>query len=427
MLISVPFLLADYSVKVPVVYEANIRAFGPGANFSAVTERLDAIRALGTDVLWLMPIQPVGKLRSAGGLGSPYAVADFDGVNTEFGSEADLRRLISEAHRRKMRVILDWVANHTAWDHPWIAAHPDWYTRNAKGEISIPEGTNWQDVADLDFASKPMRAEMIASMKGWVTRFGIDGFRCDTADWVPVDFWAEAIKGLRGASSRPLLMLAEGARADHYAAGFDLTYGWQFSYRMREAFAGKSAREVVKAIQSEDAAAPVGKGALRFSTNHDWSAWEGSPTELYKSPEGVRTALTVAAFAGGAPLIYTGQEVSWPHRIPIFDRTTIDWNRDAATARWVQALFAKRRAHPALQGGTLVDSSTDDAIAFRRRAGREEALVLANVRASAKSLSLPAAARGRWNDLFTGRATNVAANVELPPHGLRVLIRSSPR
>ncbi len=191
-----------------VVYEANLRAHAPEYGFKAVTRRLGAIRKLGVNVLWLMPIQPVGKLRSAGGLGSPYAPASFDLVNPEFGSEADFRDLVRSAHRQKMAVILDWVANHTAWDHPWIAQHPNWYTRNAKGEIQIPAGTNWQDVADLDFGNPEMRKAMAASMQSWIDRFDIDGFRCDTADNVPFDFWKDAIQGLRAKSPRKLLMLA---------------------------------------------------------------------------------------------------------------------------------------------------------------------------------------------------------------------------
>lgn len=410
-----------------VVYELNLRAEGGESVFLGIAQRLPLIRALGTNVLWLMPVQPAGKLRSAGGLGSPYAVADYDRLNPEFGTEAEFKALIAEAHRLKMRVILDWVANHTAWDHPWTKEHPDWYTRDAKGEIRIPAGTNWNDAADLDFASVSLRRAMTRAMQGWVSRYGIDGFRCDTADWVPADYWKSAITALRGSAKRPLLMLAEGARADHYASGFDLTYGWAFAYRLKEAFAGKSAREVGRADAEERKAAPAGKGPLRFSSNHDWAAWDGTPLEMFRTPAGVRSAFLVTALSGGAPLIYGGQEVGWDRRVPIFDRSAIDWSSGAETRRWITDLLRLRQNHPALRTGTSTDLSTDDAVAFWRRAGGEEALVLANVRDAAKGVEVPVGARGAWHDGLTGAKTTVGGTIDLPAYGARVLLRATGR
>ena len=150
-----------------------------------------------------MPVQPVGQIRSAGGLGSPYALCDYEAVNPEFGDEKDLQELVRAAHDLKMRVILDWVPDHTAWDHPWIKNHPDWYLKGPDGKISIPPGTNWNDVAALDYSNMALRSEMARQMRFWIDRYKVDGFRCDAADRLPIDFWKATIDTLRSSTSKP--------------------------------------------------------------------------------------------------------------------------------------------------------------------------------------------------------------------------------
>lgn len=409
-----------------VVYEANLRALGPTGGFTTLTRRLGSIQALGVNVLWLMPVQPVGKLRSAGGIGSPYAVADYDAVNPEFGSSQELRDLINAAHKRKMAVIIDWVANHTAWDNPWVTTHPDWYTKDAKGNITIPGGTNWQDVADLNYDNANLRKAMIASMKGWVKRFDLDGFRCDTADWVPVEFWKQAITSLRAGSGRPLLMLAEGHREDHYAAGFDLTYGWPFYDSMVNIYKGSKATLLAETAAREQKEAPPGAWRLQFSTNHDKDAWDATPLETFKTDEGVRAAFAVTALYGGTPLIYTGQEVAWNQRIPIFYRSTVDWSRDPETAKWMARLFRLRRQHVSLRTGKVKDFSSEDAIVFERQSGLDNALIVANVRDHAVNISIPKAAQGTWADGIAGASEKLGPTFSLPPYQFRVFVRSTP-
>ncbi|MGV3616023.1 MAG: alpha-amylase family glycosyl hydrolase [Fimbriimonas sp.] len=388
-----------------------------------LSKRLDAIKKLGVNVIWLMPIYPVGKVRSAGGLGSPYAVADFEDVNPEFGTPADFQHLVAEAHRRKIAVILDWVPNHTAWDNPWVRAHPEWYTRDAQGNIQIPAGTNWQDVADLNYDNREMRKAMIAAMKGWIDRYGIDGFRIDAADFVPHDFWKEAVPTLRQSTSRPLFMLAEGFRTDHYTAGFDLTFGWNFYHRLKEIYGGAKATILTTAEVSEKVNIPPKARRLRFTSNHDFAAWEGTTLDFFKSPEGVKTAITVTTFYGGTPLIYMGQEVAWPERIPIFENSSIDWTRDPQTEKWMASLFDLRRKHPALRVGTVEDTSSDDAVIFRRKHGANEVLVVANVRNRDTSVSLAEALRGRWRNIWTGRPTILPSSLSLPAYGCQVFVR----
>lgn len=406
-----------------VVYEVNLRAFGPRPGLAAVTARLGKIRALGVNVLWLMPIQPVGRLRSAGGLGSPYSVQDFTAVSPEFGDAQALGGLVQAAHRLKMAVILDWVADHTSWDHPWIARHPDWYLHDRQGNLEPPPGTGWNDVAALDYHCEPMRREMIDSMRFWLARYDLDGFRCDSADRMPFDFWRRAIDTLRASTTKRLLMLAEGHRADDYAAGFDLTYGWNLSIRLREIFGGKSATALAPASVDDAKELVPTQRRLNFITNHDYAAWEGSLIDFYKTAQGARTAFAVLALYGGDPLIYTGQEVDFEKRIPIFDHSSIDWSRNPETSSWMARLLALRDRHPALLTGAVTNCSTDNIVMFGRREGSDDAFVLANVRDRAASAPVGAAYQGDWTDGFTGRPVRLGPEFSLPPFGCSVLLR----
>lgn len=407
------------------IYEVNLRAFAPTGDFAAVGKRLGEIHALGANTLWLMPIYPVGKLKSVGALGSPYSVADYDRVNPEFGTEADLKTLVDAAHARGMRVILDWVPNHTAWDNPWIAAHPDWYTRDEKGEMQPPPGTGWLDVAHLDYTKPKLRTAMTDAMRGWIERVGVDGFRVDTADFVPTDFWRSAIPALRRTSKRPLLMLAEGVKTENYAAGFDMNYGWNSYAKLKAAFAGASARPVGVAAAQEFAEAPPGKAPLRYSMNHDVAAVEGSPTELYKTPAGARTAELLAFLSGGVPLVYTGQEAGHDARIPIFTRSKIAWDADPAARAWITKLLKLRRAHPALSDSAAetTDLCNDHIVASLRRTESEEALVLGNAHDVEAPLALPPSARGEWTDVLTGERATLSDALTLPPFAARAFVR----
>jgi glycosidase len=406
-----------------VIYEANLRALGPKVGFQALTQRLDPIKALGVNVLWLMPIYPVGKERSAGGLGSPYAVADLSKVNPEFGTSAEFRNLVSQAHKRNMAVILDWVPNHTSWDHPWVKQHPDWYTKDAQGKITIPAGTNWQDVADLNYDNREMRRAMIDSMKGWLQNYGVDGFRVDTADYVPFDFWKEAVPALRRSVSRPIFMLAEGFRPDHYKAGFDLTFGWPFFDGLLKIYKGAKASSLAEDVAREEKDIPPGARRLRFTTNHDKAAWEGTTLDFFKTREGARGAFAAVALHGGAPLIYSGQEVAHEARIPIFDHSVIDWTKNPDEGKWIGQVLKLRNSNSAFTEGKLKDFSSDDVIAFSKKKGAATAIVLVNVRDRTVSIPIPADLRQNWKNGLTGAKVKLSEKVDLTPYGLKILVK----
>src|SRR5690606_22086266 len=206
-------------------YQVNVRAFSEEGTLNGVRERLDHIKTLGANVVYLMPIYPVGQVNSVGELGSPYSIKNYKTISPEYGTLDDLRALVEEAHAMDMAVIMDWVANHTSWDNAWIYNHPEWYLKDENGEITHPPGTNWNDVAQLDFNNNELRAAMVDVMSYWVYNANIDGFRCDYADGVQQSFWAEAIPAVRSIKNQDLLMLAEGTRRNHFDVGFDYTFG----------------------------------------------------------------------------------------------------------------------------------------------------------------------------------------------------------
>jgi len=305
-----------------IMYEVNLRAFSSEGNLQGVIQRLDQIKSLGVNVIWLMPIHPIGEINSAN---SPYSVKEYLEVNPEFGSLNDVKTLVNEAHKKGMAVIFDWVANHTAWDNPWIS-NKDWYTQDGNGNIISPPGTNWQDVADLNYENQEMRLKMINAMEYWIETADIDGFRCDAADKVPFDFWKQAIDSLNNFTEKDLVLLAEGARKDHFTAGFNLNFSWDFYNQLKAVFnKTTSAGTLFSVHQSNYNDIPSGKHQLRFTTNHDESAWDATPMVLFKGKNGALAASAITIFLGGVPLIYNGQEVGVTENIPFFSNSPIDW------------------------------------------------------------------------------------------------------
>ena len=376
--------LVTHAAPPVVFYEVNLRAISASGDLKGAAARLPAIRKLGATVVWLMPIYPVGQVRSAGGLGSPYSVADYTRLSPEFGSLADLQRFVKRAHDLGLTVILDWVANHTAWDNPWLTQHKEWYRQDAAGNVIIPPGTGWQDVAQLDHKNAAMREEMTRSMEFWLDKAEVDGFRCDAADFIPHDFWQPLIVALRSHTSKKLLLLAEGTRTDHYASGFDYVYAWDFCTALKEVIGGgKPASRLREALAKEG-----GRPAMHYATNHDEYV-AASPVSVYGGAEGAYAAFALAVLYGGNPLVYDGEEIAWPKTIPMFTRSTLDWHTGQATTRQFTALLRLVSAHQALQRGEMSEFGNDDVIAFTRRLGGGAFTVLVNLRKTPTNFRLP--------------------------------------
>jgi len=412
------------------LYEVNVRDFSRAGNLRGVTAGLARIAASGADVIWLMPIFPVGVLNAKGPLGSPYAVRDFDAVNPAFGTAADLRALVRAAHARGLKVILDWVPDHTAWDNVWIKAHPEYYVHGADGQPVVPRDlqghpTDWTDVAQLDYHNPGLRAAMIATLRRWLVDFDLDGYRMDVAHFIPLDFWAECNTALRGAVRRPIMMLAEAGELDMHRAGFDLTYGWDGYARLKAVWKGAPVDSFVRGVLADQQAMPPGGMRMRFTTNHDETAWDNPPVTLFGAggPAGARAAFVAMALMPGRPLLYDGQEVESPQKLGLFEREAIAWDQPhAAVARAFYAhVVALARRDPAFVRGELSTAATSaptDVIAYRRGDG----LVLVNARDHEVQFAVTGFDVDGARDLLTGRVHR-GAGVTLPAYGALVLER----
>ena len=404
-----------------VIYQVNMRAFSQGGNFAGVTARLDSIKAIGVNVLYLMPIYPVGAVRS---VNSPYSVKDYTEVNAEFGTLTDLRTLVDGAHARGLSVMLDWVPNHTSWDNAWITAHPDWYLRDAAGNILSPPNTNYTDVAQLDFTNGAMRLGLISAMKSWVYKANVDGFRCDYGDFQPDDFWKQAVDTLRSIKRHKLLLLNEGTRSSNFASGFDYNFGFNFYGALRNVYGSNGPATRFNDLNaSEYVGAAATQHVVRYTTNHDVNGSDGTPVALYGGKDGAMSAFVIAACFKGIPFVYNGQEagMTTPITFP-FTGVKVQWGAHPDVKRAYQQLLTARAASPALQHGTPTSYSTADVCAFTKTAGTDQALVLVNVRNRPVQYAVPTAlANSNWTNALQGGAYSVGSSVTLPAYGYVVL------
>ncbi len=395
-----------------VLYEVFVADFSAAGTLDGMLPRLDSLKSLGVNTLWIMPVFPTH--------GSPYAVDDYGAVNTEFGDMAAFDRLVAAAHQRGLRVLLDWVANHTSYHHPWIQQHPDWYTRDANGQIVHPD-PQWTDVADLDYGQPALRQAMTAAMKTWVTDHAIDGFRCDAADLVPDDFWQPALAELRQANPN-LLLLAEGSQTSHYAAGFQLTFGWDFYNALQNVVIRNASTATLAAAHAHEMqGVPAGAYRLRFTTNHD-EVQGGTPAARFGSEAAARAAYVATLAFGAAPLVYNGQEAGDPAQLNSPSRRPIRWDFDPTAGAFYRRLLAAYNALPALRAGPAEYFDLAPGVAtVRHRLAGQEVLVVANLRAAPATVALPQALQGgTWTNALTKAAVDNAEVLTLPAYGYAV-------
>jgi len=384
--------VSDDMLESAVIYEANIRQYSKEGSFDAFTKDIPQLKELGVKIIWLMPIFPISETkRKATGdkfaseiedeaerkkyLGSYYAVSDFTKINPEFGTIEDFRELVKTAHDNGIYVILDWVPNHTGWDHTWLKTNPEFYTKNAAGEITDPlneDGTpvGWADVADLNYDNKELRKEMLKDMNYWLAEENVDGFRCDVAGSVPTDFWQEAIPQLR--KTKDIFMLAEAWEPELLKDNlFDMAYGWDTHHRMNHIAQGKeTVADWDKRMLQIDSLYEDNDIIMNFVTNHDENSWNGSIEERLGDAAEAFTALSFVA--PGMPLIYSGQEYDMKHRLKFFEKDEIPKEKGKA---WpvLEKLGTLKNSHIALHGGknaasyTKISTSAGDAVlAFKR-------------------------------------------------------------
>jgi glycosidase len=411
------------------IYEINVRQFSASGKFPAVTADLPRLKALGVDILWLMPIHPIGELHRKGPLGSYYAVRDYLAVNPEFGTEQDLHDLIAAAHAQGQRVILDWVPNHVSPDNPLTKTHPEFFWRDEQGNLTPPHGTDWTDVVQFDFTAPGLLDYQANVLLHWVKNFGVDGFRCDVAWGLPTPFWNEVTKRVR-AVKPDVFFLAESELPQQQAAAFNLSYGFDLHHAMNEIAQGKrSASAIDEAYAKIHAHFPRGGALMVFTSSHDENSWAG--TEFDRMGAGYVPFALLTFLLDGVPLIYNGQEAGLDRRLEFFERDPIAWPKETQPmTKLYQVLTALRHSHPALHTGAPMRrlDTTDNATFYviERAAGERKVVGIFNLTArDAKADLFDPALAGQWRDAFTGEAVTLGALVPLDMKGwrYRVLVR----
>lgn len=364
-----------------VVYEMNVRQYTPEGTFAAAQAQLPRLKALGVDVIWLMPIYPIGEKERKGTLGSYYAVKDYCAVNPEFGTMQDFEAFLTEAKSQGFRVILDWVANHTSPDAVWIDAKPaDWYERDSVGNTVVQY--DWTDIAALNYDNADVWDAQENAMRFWMSK-GIDGFRCDMACEVPFEFWTKTISSLRKDWPQ-MYMLAEGEDPKLHESGFDASYAWELHHLLNDIAQGKKGiPELLEYVKHDAERFPQDAFRLMFTSNHDENSWAGTEFERMGDAAKVMAVLTFT-LPNGQPLIYTGQEMGWNHRFQFFEKDPVPAWEVNEFAQFYQNLIKIRHEHPALRpggkGGRFeVVSAEDSTLVFRRVLGNDVVTVTAQL------------------------------------------------
>lgn len=417
--------------KDAVVYEMNVRQYTPEGTFTAILPHLDRLQELGVDIIWLMPIQPIGEKNRKGTLGSYYSIKDYTAINPEFGTAADFQQLVDSIHAKGMYVILDWVANHTAWDHPWASEHPEWYQQNPEGQFVPPLGSDWSDVIALNYEATGVQEAMTDAMRYWVEEFDIDGYRCDVAGFVPRDFWNDVRVQLD--SIKPVWMLAEWNARDLHDHAFDATYAWSFHEAMHKVHKGEMNAAGLKYNMAEWCnATPLDDYQMLFTTNHDKNAWEGTLEEFFGP---LYEAFVVLTFtAEGIPLIYSGQEAGFDEPLAFFEKDTIAWREDPMDDLF-KTLAQLKTDQPALWNGNaggkmwpLITNNEAHIYSFVRiKEGHPKVLVTTNLAAETQSFqyknSLPI---GKYSGVFSGSSLTIeqGTRIELLPYDYEIWVET---
>jgi glycosidase len=412
------------------IYEVNIRQYTKEGTFAAFSKHLPRLKDMGVEVIWLMPITPISVINRKGSLGSYYSCSSYVAVNPEFGTLRDFKNLVQEIHRLGMKIIIDWVANHTGWDHEWTQIHPEFYHRNSDGSFRPPVA-DWEDVIHLNFDEPALREAMIDAMRFWVEEYGIDGFRCDMAMLVPLYFWQEARKRLD--AIRPLFWLGEFDQWGEEAFGqvFDVSYTWHWMHIAQEYFHKYNKMHALDAALAGYARKqPYQHLHAFFTTNHDENSWNGTEYEKY-GPMSIPLAV-FSCLWNGIPLIYSGQELPNKKRLHFFDKDLIEWNSKPELHELYQKLFHLRKSHPALVNGNHQSiiwriSTTDLSHIFsfvRRTAFGKEVVVALNFSAKPHRFSFnDGRVGGVYLNLFTGKETDLTKSFSIDPWGYLVLYK----
>lgn len=402
--------------KNTTIYEVNVRQYTKEGTFKAFEENLPRLKEMGVETLWLMPINPISKTNRKGSLGSYYAVDDYKAINPEFGTLEDFKELVKKSHEMGFKVLIDWVANHTGYDHKWITEHKDWYIQDSKGNIKAPIGTDWTDVAGLNYKNMDMRKEMINSMSYWVKECDIDGFRCDHAEGCPVDFWENAKNEIE--KIKPIYMLAEDEKNLSFMnKAFNSNYGWTLFHTMNSVALGKdSVNSLKSAVDKINMTYPSGAYPLLFTSNHDENSWNG--TEYERMGDNVKTMTVLTFTLPGVPLIYSGQEFSLNRRLKFFDKDIIE-QKESDMSDLYKKLIAIRKENKALwnydedKNITFLDTGNKDVMAFSREKDKNKVIVVVNISKKDNKININLEKlKGSYKDAISDDKINFKENQE---------------
>jgi len=415
--------------KNATIYEVNIRQYTEQGTFNAFAEHLPRLQKLGIDILWLMPIHPIGKKNRKGDKGSAYSVQDYKAVNPDYGTLADLKSLVAKAHSMGMYVILDWVANHSAWDNVLTETNPEWYSKDHHGNFQPTPWWDWSDIIDFDYSNPQMREYMTGALKYWVIEADIDGYRADVAGFVPTDFWENARQELD--AIKPVFMLAEWDARDLHKKSFDMTYAWSLHEEMHNVAQGKKdASAIFLHFAHILNSWPDNAILMNFVDNHDKNSWDKTMFERFG--DYLQTCIVLTAMVEGMPLIYSGQEAGLDKALAFFDKDQISW-QEHQIGKLYQQLFALKHNNQALWNGEwggkmipVVNDKPQAVFSFVRQKAQDKVFVALNFSDKEQSVNFAGDIQyGCYQELFSQSSVTFAqgATDTIEAFGYRVYVK----
>lgn len=413
--------------KNATIYEVNLRQYTPEGTFSAFETHLPRLKKMGVDILWLMPLQPIGLEKRKGTLGSYYSIRDYRSLNPEFGNAAEFTHLINSAHRLGMKVIIDWVANHSSWDNTLVKLHPEWYSKSRSGQFHPTAWYDWDDIIEFDFDNPDFRLYMMETMGWWLKEYNLDGFRCDVAGFVPIDFWEETRAYLD--QIKPVFMLAEWESRDLHRNAFDMTYSWSLWEKMKAATSGgKGIGALVEYLAHDVNTFPSDGYRMNFTDNHDKNSWEGN--QFSNFGDAFRLCAVTTCVINGMPLVYSGQEAGLDRSLRFFDKDTIQW-KDHELSQIYTKLFDLKHQNQALWNGNaggimerLKNDHEQDVISFIRVKNGAKVIALLNYSDKKQSVKVKVPDdEGLYFDVFSGDMISISKEslINLEPWGYSIL------
>lgn len=399
------------------IYEVNIRQYTKEGNFNSFLPHIKKLKEMNIGILWFMPIHPIGELNRKGSLGSYYSIKNYKEVNPEFGTLNDFKKIVEEAHKNGMYVIIDWVANHTSWDNIWVNTNPEFYKKDKNGNFVSPY--DWTDVIALNYKNKNLWKAMLDAMMYWIEECDIDGFRCDVAALVPIDFWKWAVPILN--QKKKIFLLAEASEPELHQV-FDMTYNWQLKDLFVSTYKKeKTAKEFYEFIKQEKKIYPKDAYRMNFTSNHDENSWHGTDKERFGNAREMFAVLS--SMIPGMPLVYSGQEACLDKRLKFFEKDPIEWNECNMREIYTKLFFLKKENKAIWNGefgGKFIPLSVkdEDIFAFIRQKDDKQVVAIFNISDKEKNIEIKSKRiNGSFNELFSNRKIEIRNNLSISLNG----------